>query len=173
MATIEQFLKAIKYKISESTPYCWECYGKNAFSLDYWNGDHDGFSVGMVYDNKNQRVFEMTLCDYKNSRAYRWIDPKYVKKHEKELLARHLADTAWDNVYWTATMSSDDILDKISCIMDNRKYSTSSFIAIPVDYDVMRSLATIAAKRNCTVNEIVEDIITQTTVENLLKISDF
>ena len=169
MITIENFLRAIKFKISETSKYEWECYGSNAHSMDYWNGEHDGYSASMVFDSKSNIVYEMNMCDYENYRAYRWISPKYEKKHANECSKRHVEDVAWQGVEWIPTMSSDDILEKISCIMNNKQYSPDPVVSVRIKYNEMVAFNKVSKHLNEPIQSILERLVRLETVENLLK----
>jgi hypothetical protein len=84
MITMKEWMELVGYRITEGSDYCWECYGTHAYSLDSWNGDHDGHSFCITFDQKTQEVYEVQAHDYLHQRAYRMINPDYVKKHKKE-----------------------------------------------------------------------------------------
>jgi len=94
--TVKQFLEIIKYKINDGGEFCWDCYGKKAFMLDSFRTNGH---IGMVFDTKDQTVYELRISDYKENKAYKWINPKYKQKHDKELKKRGFkTDQAWDDV---------------------------------------------------------------------------
>ena len=71
MLTLKNFMEAVKYRITEGSPYGWQCYGNNAYCLDSWDGDHDGHSATIIFDTETQVVYEVSVFDYKKERAYR------------------------------------------------------------------------------------------------------
>lgn len=100
MATIESFMKSISYKISEAAAYGWDCYGRFAFAID---SNRKNGSMTIVYDTKDQKVYEISCCDYTNNKCFRWINPKYLKKHVLESKKRgHRFEQAWDDVDFVA-----------------------------------------------------------------------
>ena len=92
MITIKEWMELTDYKITEGSDYGWSCYGPNAYTLDSWNGVHGkgGYSFSIIFSTKSQKVYEVSMCDYTNDRAYRMINPKFQKKHNKEALARNV-----------------------------------------------------------------------------------
>jgi len=95
MITMREFMELIDYKITEGSSYLWNCYGHNAYCLDSWNGVHGkgGYSFSIVFSTKTQKVYEVSVCDYTNDRAYRMINPAYIKKFNKENIIRGLIET--------------------------------------------------------------------------------
>ena len=86
MLTIKEFMELIDYKITEGGVYGWQCYGPNSYMLSSWNGVHGsgGYNFNIVFSTKTQKVYEVEVCDYTNDRAYRMINPDYIKKQKKE-----------------------------------------------------------------------------------------
>jgi hypothetical protein len=113
MITLKEFFEVTNYRISEGSDYCWECYGSNAYRLDAWNGDQNGHSHSIVFDTKTQEVYEVTSYDYRNNRAYRLLNPDFVKKHKKEAKRRDVNfDEAWDDVNYIDLEVDDDWIQK-------------------------------------------------------------
>lgn len=115
--TIKKFLELVKHKINGGGEFCWDCYGNNAFALDSYRKQG---SLSIVFDLKNQNVYEFGVCDYKDNKAYKWIDPGYKEKHDKENKKRGFkTDQAWDDVNYevTSIRSIFSIAKKVS----NRK----------------------------------------------------
>ena len=86
MITMKEWMELVDYKITEGGDYGWGCYGANSYTLDSWNGVHGkgGYSFSIIFSTKSQKVYEVSMCDYTNDRAYRMINPKFQKKHDKE-----------------------------------------------------------------------------------------
>jgi hypothetical protein len=104
MMTIKKFMEIINYKINEVSQYMWQCYGHNAQILDSYRKDG---SLEIVFDLENQTLYEFSVCDYKLNKAYKWINPKFVRKHNLELKKRGFpVDQAWDDVNYEPTSSS-------------------------------------------------------------------
>ena len=56
---LKNFMEVIDYKITEGSEYQWSCFGNNAYSLDSWNGDQDGYTVTALFDTKDQTIYQM------------------------------------------------------------------------------------------------------------------
>jgi len=134
MITLKEWMELVDYKITEGSDYGWSCYGPNSFTLDSWNGVHGagGYSFSIVFSTKSQKVYEVSVCDYTNDRAYRMINPKFVEKHRKESLARGVnLNEAWDDIEYTDLEVDDDFIQKALAIRAGEDYSTD--VSVPID----------------------------------------
>ena len=88
--TLKNYLSSVNYSISSACEFLWDCYGDNAFKLDFdkKRGSKFVYSTGVVFDADKQTVYEMTVWDYKQHKEYRWVHPRYVKKYEAESIKR-------------------------------------------------------------------------------------
>ena len=101
MLTIKEWMELVDYRITEGSDFQWDCYGHRVYVLDSWNGIHDngGYSFSIVFSTEDQEVYEVSVCDYTNNRAYRMINEDYQKKMRKEAKRRCVdKDQAWDDV---------------------------------------------------------------------------
>ena len=162
MITMKEWMELVDYKITEGGDYGWGCYGSNSYTLDSWNGVHGkgGYSFSIVFSTKSQKVYEVSVCDYTNDRAYRMINPKNVDKHNKE--AEHksvLANQAWDDVDYVDLDVDDDFFQKALAIKDGESYDTR--VQVPVDFsdEELLQYMKIAHERDITFNELVEDAL--------------
>ena len=162
MITMKEWMELVDYKITEGSDYGWECYGPNAYCLDSWNGVHGkgGFSFSVVFSTKSQKVYEVSMCDYTNDRAYRMINSKNVEKHRKE--AEHksvLANQAWDDVDYVDLDVVDDFIQKALAIRAGEIYDTR--VQIPVDFsdEELLQYMKLAHERDMTFNEFVEEAL--------------
>jgi len=86
---LKHFMKLSKYRITEGSEYQWNCYGTDAYNLDYWNGDNNrGYGISIVFDTKKHIVFEMNFCDYRTDKAYRHINPNFFDLYLEECKRR-------------------------------------------------------------------------------------
>ena len=162
MITMKEWMELVDYKITEGGDYGWGCYGSNSYTLDSWNGVHGvgGYSFSIVFSTKSQKVYEVSVCDYTNDRAYRMINPKNVDKHNKE--AEHksvLANQAWDDVDYIDLEVVDDFIQKCLAIRAGETYDTR--VQVPVDFsdEELLQYMKIAHERDITFNELVEDAL--------------
>ena len=162
MITMKEWMELVDYKITEGGDYGWGCYGTNSYTLDSWNGVHGagGYSFSIVFSTKSQKVYEVSVCDYTNDRAYRMINPKNVDKHNKE--AEHksvLANQAWDDVDYVDLDVVDDFIQKCLAIRAGKSYDTR--VQVPVDFsdEELLQYRKIAHERDITFNELVEEAL--------------
>jgi hypothetical protein len=156
MITIKEFMELVDYKITEGSSYGWECYGPNAYTLDSWNGVHGkgGYSFSIVFSTKSQKVYEVSVCDYTNDRAYRMINPKFVEKHRKESKLRDVnLNEAWDNVEYTDLEVDDDFIQKALAIKAGEEYDTGISIPLDLPHDVLFQAMMNAHNEDITLNE--------------------
>jgi len=167
MITLKQFMETINYRITEGGDYGWNCYGSNGYSLDSWNGDHDGHSFTIIFDTKTQEVYEVQAHDYSNNRAYRLINPEYVKKHRKESKQRGCnKDCAWDDVDYTVLETDEDWLEKATAIAAGEDYDTRISVPLELEDDVLLALMKEAHKNDLTFNEYVEDVLAKVLADD-------
>lgn len=153
-------MEICNYRITEGSDYQWECYGPNAYTLDSWNGDQDGHSFSIYFDTKTQEVYEVQIHDYRNQRAYRMINPEFVKKHKKEAKRRAVEyKEAWDNVDYVDLEVDDDWIQKALAVEAGEVYDTRVSVPLVLDRDQMYDLMTMAHERDITLNELVEFVL--------------
>jgi hypothetical protein len=162
MITMKEWMELVDYKITEGSDYGWQCYGPNSYSLDSWNGVHGkgGYSFSIVFSTKTQKVYEVSMCDYTNDRAYRMINPKNVEKHRKEAESKSvLANQAWDDVDYIDLDVDDDFIQKALAIRAGESYDTR--VQVPVDFTDAELLQymKLAHERDMTFNELVEEAL--------------
>jgi hypothetical protein len=88
--TLKDYLVSVNYSITDGAEFLWDCYGENALiiSNDKKRGNNFICSTGVVFDADKQTVYEMTVWDYEKNEQYRWISPRYSKKHREEEIKR-------------------------------------------------------------------------------------
>ena len=155
-------MEVVGYRITEGADYCWECYGPNAYTLDSWNGEQDGHSFSIYFDTKTQAVYEVQAHDYRNQRAYRLINPEFVKKHKKESKRRSVEHKeAWDDVNYVDLETDDDWFQKALAIEAGEDYDTRVEVPLTLDKEQMHELMTMAHVQDITLNQLVESILRQ------------
>jgi DNA-binding PucR family transcriptional regulator len=162
MITLKEWMELVDYRITEGSDYGWGCYGPNSFTLDSWNGVHGkgGYSFSIVFSTKSQKIYEVSMCDYTNDRAYRMINPKFQEKHRKEALARNVnLNEAWDDVDYVELDVVDDFIQKALAIKAGETYDTR--VQVPVDFsdEELLQYMKMAHERDITFNELVEEAL--------------
>ena len=171
MITMKEWMELVDYKITEGSDYGWQCYGPNAYCLDSWNGVHGagGYSFSIVFSTKTQKVYEVSVCDYTNDRAYRMIAENKRKKHKEEAFLRNVnLNEAWDDVDYTELEVVDDFIQKCLAIKAGEQYDTRVEVPLTLDNDQLFLLMHLAHEKDLTLNEFVEDILTDIINSNKL-----
>ena len=160
MITMKEFMELIDYKITEGSDYCWECYGPNAYMLDSWNGEQDGYSFTIIFDTKDHTVYEVQAHDYVHNRAYRMINEDFLKKMKKEAKRRNVSKKeAWDDVEYVDLAVDDDFIQKALAIKAGEPYDTRVEIEFDLEEDLQLQLMKLAHEHDITLNQMIEKIL--------------
>ena len=162
MITMKEWMELVDYKITEGGEYGWQCYGPNAYTLDSWNGVHGkgGYSFSIVFSTKTQKVYEVSMCDYTNERAYRMINPDKIKKHNKEATSRNVnLDEAWDDVEYVNLEVDDDFIQKALAIRAGEDYSTDISVPIDLPDELLMFAFKQAHEKNMTFNDFINQVL--------------
>ena len=164
MITMKEWMELVDYKITEGSDYGWTSYGPNAYTLDSWNGIHGdgGYSFSIVFSTKSQKVYEVSICDYTNNRAYRMINPKNVEKHCKEAKERDVnPNEAWEDVDYVDLEVDDDFIQKCLAIVRGEQYDTRVQIEVNFSDNEMARYMKLAHEQDITFNQLVENALRQ------------
>jgi hypothetical protein len=162
MITIKDFMECVDYRITEGSEYLWSCFGPNAHSLDCWSGNHDGFSIGIVFDTKNTTVYKFEAHDYSKENSYRWIHPDFKLAHDTESKNRNVnSKQAYDDVNFIDLEVADDILQKATHIVMGIDYDERVQVPLDLPDSLMNKLFRMAHEQDITLNELVENILRQ------------
>jgi hypothetical protein len=154
----QRFCQAIDYRITGGGDYLWHCYGTNVYSLD--SDFLDQYSASLIFDRDDQTCYELTVCDYINNRAYRWVDPAFKSALEQECQDRRIStDHAWDEVAYTDLEVLDDFFEKLEAISQGREYDTRVSVPVDLDNDILFDLMMRAHKQDITFNQMVENVL--------------
>ena len=162
MITLKEFMEITNYRITEGSEYY--AYG-GAYALSSWNGEHDGYSMEIIFDQKTQVVYEVQACDYKNNRAYRCINDAYKNEsRDKE---------AWDDVDWIDLELDDDWIQKATAVIAGEDYDTRVTIPLDLPEAELMVLFKAAHAEDMTFNNFVEKVLREKLADegfiNLLK----
>ena len=157
---LKDWMEIVEYRITEGSDYCWECYGPDAYMLDSWNSDHDGHSFSIIFDTKTQVIYEVQAHDYKNQRAYRWINPDLKKKLFKESKRKNVdKKQAWDDVNYVDLEVEDDWLEKAASIYVDIDYDTRVKVPIDLSDEEVYQMMKMAHDKDVTLNQLVESLL--------------
>ncbi len=170
MNLMEQFLKSCNYRITEGSEYQWECYGPWAYCLDSWDGNQDGHSFTVIFDTRNQTVYELQAHDYQRTRAYRWVNPEFRSDREEECVDRGSSlDEAWDDLKYVDLETTEDFFTKMSAIYSNESYDTRVQVPLELGDDEMFQLMKMAHEQDITLNQLVEQLLRRVIEEEELR----
>ena len=160
MITMKEWMELVEYRITEGSDYGWQCYGDNVYMLDSWNGDHDGHSFSIIFDTKDQTVYEVQVHDYVHQRAYRMINEDFQKKNRKEAKRRDVnKDEAWDDVDYVDLVVDDDFIQKCLAIQAGEDYENTVSVPIDLPDDLLLEAAMNAHRQNITLNEYINSAL--------------
>jgi hypothetical protein len=160
MITVKEFMEIVDFRITEGSDFCWECYGPNAYRLDSWNQDQEGYTISIVFDTRTHAVYEATAYDYKRERAYRLINPEFADAHREEAKRRDVIENqAWDDVNYVDLDVDDDFIQKALAIVEDEDYDTRVSIPLDLPDDVLFDLMKLAHERDVTLNQMVEALL--------------
>ena len=157
MITMKEWMELVGYRITEGSDYMWQCYGSNAYALDSWNGEQDGHSFTVIFDTKDQTVYEVQAHDYVHDRAYRMINEDFQKKNKKEARRRDVdKNNAWDDVNYVDIEVDDDFIQKCLAIQAGEDYDTR--VSVPMDFsdEELLTYMKLAHEQDITFNQLVE-----------------
>jgi hypothetical protein len=157
MITIKEWMELVNYRITEGSEFQWQCYGPTAYQLDSWNGDHDGHSLSIIFDTRDQTVYEVQAHDYLHQRAYRIVNPDFQKKMKKESKRRSVdRNQAWDEVNYVDLDVDDDFIQKCLAITAGEDYDTRVQVEVDFSDEDLLQYMKLAHSLDLTFNELVE-----------------
>jgi hypothetical protein len=158
---IKDFMEVVNYRITEGDSFGWQCFGENAYNISAWNGKNDGWSFNMVFDTSDQTVYSVEACDYKRRRAYRFINPDYLKTYHIYGKTKHAEyyNQAWDEVNFTDLEVEQDWLKKAKDIVMDKDYDTRVEVPLDLDDKELFNLMKMAHERDITLNQLVAEIL--------------
>ena len=154
---MKEWMELVGYRITEGSDYMWQCYGSNAYALDSWNGEQDGHSFTIIFDTRDQTVYEVQAHDYVHDRAYRMINEDFQKKNRKEAKKRDIdKNNAWDDVNYIDLDVDDDFFQKCLAIREGEDYDTR--VSVPMDFsdEELLTYMKLAHDLDITLNQLVE-----------------
>lgn len=161
MLTLKQFMEVCDYRITEGSAYQWQCFGPDAYCLDSWNGDQEGHTLSIIFDTRDQTVYQTQVYDYARNRAYRMTNPDFKQEFDQECEDRDVRDIAWEDdevgsVGYVDLDVEEDFIEKAEAIIHGLDYDTR--VQVPVDFSDQELLTymKLAHEQDITFNELVE-----------------
>ena len=158
--TIENFMTAAGFSITEGWEYGWKCYGSRAYALD--SDIVNQCTLSIIFDRETQEVYELAACDYEKDSAYRWINPAYVKKHRKEAKKRGVNHrTAWDDVDFFDVEVFTDVLGKGAAMRKGEPYDNRIAVPLTLSDEEIFLMMKLAHEADITLNQFAEKLLTE------------
>lgn len=152
--TLDLFLQAIQYRISEGDVWLWNCYGANARHLNSYY--LDGKEAGCGFDTQTQEVYQIYMVDEKNDTRYIWFNPLYRDAYFAEAYERKLNPLEYaDDLEYYELGVLEDILEKITLFYSDKEYDRNILVPIDIDDDLYAELSALATAENITVEALI------------------
>lgn len=153
-------MEVTNYRITEGSDFGWRCFGPNVYCLDSWSGTQDGYSIGVVFDTKNQTVYKFEAHDYGKENSYRWVHPDWREIYNNDAKNRGVDnDQAYDDIDYIDLEVAEDILEKAQAIVDGIDYDTRVQVPLDLPESVINKLFRMAHAQDITFNELVENLL--------------
>jgi len=164
MITLKQFMETVDYRITEGSDYQWQCFGPNAYCLDSWNGKQDGHTISIIFDTKDQTVYQVTAYDYARERAYRMTNPGFKAAFDAECEDREILDMAWElddgsPVKYVDLDVEEDFIEKARAICNDQDYDTRVQIQVEFTDEELLRYMKFAHEQDITFNQLVEEAV--------------
>lgn len=127
---LKHVIDAIDYRITSAEKYYWACYGEDVLYINF--DDIRSRPVGsFLFNSRTAEVYEITVEVPGEELCYRWIRPGFENDYRLEAAAKGVpADIAWDDVEYTDIETEDDILEKLTAIINCQEFDRT--IEIPI-----------------------------------------
>lgn len=159
MITIKEWLQLINYRITDGFEYKWKSFGNDAYGLC---SDSDNYTVAVMFDTRDQTVYQVDVSDYQNNRAYRLTNPDFVDAYRAEANSRQINPTeAWEGVNYTELETVADFIKKADAIINGVDYDTRVEIELDLDDATITQLMHLAHQNDITLNQMVEKTLKQ------------
>jgi hypothetical protein len=164
MITLKQFMETVDYRITEGSDYQWQCFGPNAYTLDSWNGEQDGHTISIIFDTRNQTVYQVMAYDYSRDHAYRMTNPDFKSAFDAECEDRDVLDTAWEDsegnpIRYVDLDVVEDFIEKARAIVNNEDYDTRVQVPIEFSDEELLEYMKLAHEHDITFNQLVENAL--------------
>ena len=156
---LQNYLEAIKYRITDSYEYQWHSYGRDAFGFEHEDQDNSYYTA-CIFDTLTTDVYEIRMIDYNREYAYIWINPEYRDSYFAEAAERNVNPLeAVGETDYTELYIIEDILDKIVQLISGNPYDTKVLLPLDLPTELYDELSTIAKLKNITIEQLIEEVI--------------
>jgi predicted HicB family RNase H-like nuclease len=154
MKQISAILKAARFMITEGSEFQWKCFPNGRY-INFANEFGDGH---LIADCVNGILYEVAIHALDESEnLYRWQNADFRNDYCRESKVLGLdAKQAWQGKRYATTDSFEDILDKVSKIMNSQQYDTRVVMEIELDDETLLRAAKEAHRLDITLNKYIE-----------------
>ena len=155
---MKNFLELINYEVGEGSKFMWHCYGNKAYMYNY--SDKNDRCVDIVFDLDTRVVYELTVMDFDNQLAYRWVNHEYRNVREQESIERKVQlNQACDDLNYIDLETSEDFYQKAKAILNGEDFDKRIVVPFELPDDILFTLMKKAHELDITFNQYMEKII--------------
>lgn len=162
MISVEDFTRAINFRITGGSQFCWNCFSPDARYIDSDDSENDNsrYSANIIFGSPNFTVFLAEVHDYKTERSYRLFHPDYKDAYMKEAKEKDVnVDQAYDQVKFIDLDVDEDWLEKCHAIVSGTAYDTRVKLPLDIPDEDLLKYMIAAHERDMTFNQFVEEAI--------------
>jgi hypothetical protein len=149
---LHEFLLAAKHNVVEGGKCDWDFLPKTTRWLDV---ETDYGWATAYFDSISEEVWRIKVSDsMKRNHNYEWFEPVY----KQEFLDSLKNKTADGNIYYQ-TDTEDDILNKVSSILFNRKFDPDVVLEFDLNEDTKKILENMAKEKNVTFDDLILEAV--------------
>lgn len=157
---LRELFEAFDYHVSGGSQYQWNCFGPYARYLDF--EIDEGKVVGsVIFDTVNQTVYQAEVWPTEGN-PYRWTNPAFIDACKQEFKDNKVDwSNAFDDTKFVDLEVEKDFIEKATAIANGLEFDTRVQVPLDLDDDLLMKLFTMAHERDITLNQMVEEILTQ------------
>ena len=147
---IQEILERFGYKLTGASQYCWQCYGDNAWRIEYDEG------VEFIYDLVTYELFEVNVWGEERQESLIYVVPEYEVAHIQECKERGFPVASENRVF-----SSQSIFTLAEQAMAGQDLNLDlcNYVEIKMEGDLYELVKTNAELKGVSVEEYVEKAI--------------
>ena len=158
---LKEINEALGHQITGGSEYMWNCW-PDARYLDY---ECEYATASVVFNRKDQVIYEATVEIKNDERPYRWINPQFRQDMLDEADRRNIkSDEAWDDVKWIDLETEEDFIEKSTAIFAGEDFDRRIRLPLDLEEAEMMQLFMLAHEQDVTLNQCVEGIL-RTVIE--------
>jgi len=157
---IKDLLERVDYCFTSGGKYQWNCYGDDAYFLDFKNVQ--GKACGGAVVNSIGEVLETHVEVAGEPLCYQWFDKAYREDYLEEARRKNVNPSiAWDSVEFTNLEVEEDFLEKFDAIVHCKEFDRSILIPLNLPDDELLVIFKLAHEAKMTFNDYVIQLLTQ------------